>query len=485
MIPTQLGRYRIIQKLATGGMGQVYLARQEGPAGFSKSAVVKQILSHLAGDPRFVEMFLAEARLAAILSHPNIVQIFELGEADGGWFIAMEYLHGRSLRDVRQQAEKRAERIPSIQAARIMAQALEGLHCAHTARGDGGLPLNIVHRDVSPENVFVCFNGTVKVLDFGIAKAADRNTTTRAGEVKGKYAYMAPEHLAGQPVDARSDVYGAGIVLYEAVCGERPFDGPSDAATIHKIITTEAPNLAQRAPEVPEVLSEIVMKALAKNPDDRFRSAEEFRAALEAFIASTGEASNNAATARYLKHLFGEAAVEATNGVVPALATDLTHIRAAAPVPAPLQLNDAIEKFGVEQTYEPVRLSPPAPAPVLELEQPAPAPAVAATPKRSRGPLIAVAIGLALCAAVAVALIRPRGATVAKGGNLSIKSDPAGATVHIGAEQRGITPWFGKNVWSGDVAYELTAQGYESAGGTFRGGEETKVVVKLTKKTGR
>jgi serine/threonine protein kinase len=310
MRATHLGKYRIIRLLATGGMGEVFLARQEGPAGFSKPAVVKRILAHLAREPGFVQMFLDEARLAAMLSHPNIVQIFELGEVDGTWFIAMEYLHGRSLKAIRKQAQNQGRPVDPVQAARMMSNALAGLQYAHHALGQAGEPLNIVHRDMSPDNVMVGFNGVVKVLDFGIAKASSAITTTRTGTVKGKYAYMAPEQVLSEPVDPRTDVYGVGVVLYELLAGTRPFVANVEAALINLILNAQVPPLSEKAPHVPPALSAIVMKALERNRADRWASAQEFSDALEGFIASCGQPNSGAATAAYLKSLFGEEANE-------------------------------------------------------------------------------------------------------------------------------------------------------------------------------
>ena len=194
----QLGKYRLYHHLASGGMGEVFLARHEGPAGFAKNVVVKRILGGIASDETFVTMFLNEARLAAMIEHPNVVQIFDLGLEGDTYFIAMEYIHGRSLRQVRRRLAELKRAFPSVLAARICSQVLQGLHYAHTLSDEHGQPLQIVHRDVSPDNVLIGFNGVTKVVDFGIAKAAVNVSTTRAGAVKGKFAYMAPEQITGK-----------------------------------------------------------------------------------------------------------------------------------------------------------------------------------------------------------------------------------------------------------------------------------------------
>jgi eukaryotic-like serine/threonine-protein kinase len=337
MSPTHLGKYRILQLLAAGGMGEVFLARHEGPAGFAKPAVVKRILAHLAREPGFVEMFLDEARLAAVLSHPNVVQIFELGEADGTWFIAMEYLHGRTMRALQKEAAKKREHVRPVQAARILSQALTGLHYAHTAAGENGEPLNIVHRDMSPDNVMVGFNGVVKVLDFGIAKAATALTTTRTGQVKGKFAYMAPEQLLAEKVDGRADVYSVGVMLYELLSGSRPFTAPSEAALINLILNTPFTPLAQKAPNVPAELSALVTKALEKDRAARWSTAEEFATALEKFVHSTGEPGTNAGTAAYMKEIFEAAALDNPSMVTPSA---LSYVSAQALPEVEVSLNE-------------------------------------------------------------------------------------------------------------------------------------------------
>ncbi len=322
MSETHLGKYRILQLLAVGGMGEVFLARHEGPAGFAKTAVVKRILAHLAREPGFVEMFLDEARLAAVLSHPNVVQIFELGEDEGAWFIAMEFLHGRSVRALQKAAAKKGEDVRPAQAARILAQALTGLHYAHTAVGAKGETLNIVHRDMSPDNVMVGFNGVVKVLDFGIAKAATAITTTRTGTVKGKYGYMAPEQLLAEKVDGRTDVYSVGVMLYELLSGSRPFSAPTEAALVNLILNSPVPPLEEMAPDVPAELCATVMKALSKDRAARWATAEEFATALEGFVHRSGEPAGNAATAAYMKEVFGAAALENPSVLTPSA----THV---------------------------------------------------------------------------------------------------------------------------------------------------------------
>ncbi len=299
----RLGKYRLLHLLATGGMGEVFLARQEGPAGFSKTVVVKRILRHLADDQGFIDMFLNEARLAAQLQHPNIVQIFGLEHEEDTYFIAMEHVHGRSLRACLEAAKAKPLPFPPAIAARLCAQALLGLQFAHRLSDSEGRPLGILHRDVSPENVLVSFSGTVKLLDFGIAKAVRDSTVT--GRLKGKLTYMAPEQfIAGATIDARIDVFATGVMLHELLLGEPPAQTPRG----HEDLATPRPPYQPR-PEVPEALNEVLRQALEPDPSRRFASAQAFADALEAYIQSTGEPVTPVQVAAFVEQLFGAEAV--------------------------------------------------------------------------------------------------------------------------------------------------------------------------------
>jgi serine/threonine-protein kinase len=275
-----------------GGMGEIYRAVSEGPAGFSKVLVVKRILPHLARDASFVKLFLNEARLAALLSHPNIVQIFELGRDRDEYFIAMEYVDGRSLREIARCFRRRKLPFPPPLAAHIVAEALQGLHCAHTLCDSNGAPLRIVHRDVSPDNILVGVEGEVKVLDFGVARAASGVTTisaTDAGVVRGKFAYLSPEIIEQRPFDRRADIYAAGVVLYELLAGVRPFEGDSMASLVRCIVARNPKPLNVRNPKVSPQLCRLVMKALSGDADRRFETAEAMSEALRAYLDSCGE----------------------------------------------------------------------------------------------------------------------------------------------------------------------------------------------------
>jgi len=278
---TMLGRYELLATIGEGGMARVILARQRGPAGFEKAVVIKVIHPRMSQDQSAIGMLLDEARVAAQINHRNVVQTYELGEAHGTFYIVMEYLHGESLHRLLKAAALGPGIDPRL-AARIVADACEGLHAAHTLVDLAGRPRSVIHRDVSPGNIVVLYDGTVKVVDFGIAKANDRvSTTTQDGQLKGKYAYMSPEQIRNEPLDQRSDVFSLGIVLWEALTLHRLFYASNVAATLMQIL--EAPRVAPSTirPEVGPALDAVALKALAVDPRDRFQTAAEMRQAIE------------------------------------------------------------------------------------------------------------------------------------------------------------------------------------------------------------
>lgn len=283
-----LGKYRLIAELGHGGMAEVYLAVVQGPAGFNKLVVIKQIRPQLATDPEFLSMFLDEARLAARLSHPNVVQTNEVGQEGDRYFIAMEYLEGQPLNRVLHRIGRDGGLTLSMH-LRIIIDMLVGLHHAHELTDFDGTPLNVVHRDVTPHNVFVTYDGQVKVVDFGIAKAMNSSAETRLGVVKGKVAYMAPEQARGERVDRRADIFSAGVMLWEAATGRRLWKGIPDLTVLHRLINGDIPSPRDIDPEVPEGLEKIVMKALALRREDRYSTSVELATALEELLDSTND----------------------------------------------------------------------------------------------------------------------------------------------------------------------------------------------------
>ncbi len=286
-------------------MAEVFLARQDGPQGFAKTVVIKKILPHYGQDQAFVQMFLNEARLAALINHPNVVSIYELGEDAMAetYYMAMEYIDGCNLKRLAQGAYEQHRPISPSIAARLVADAAAGLDFAHSLKGEGQKPLNIVHRDVSPENILITYSGLVKVVDFGIAKAAYSETKTRTGQIKGKISYMSPEQVLAKEIDRRTDVWALGVTLYWLLTSTKPFRGENEAQVIHQILSIEPPALP---PNIPAELQRILGKALAKNPDERYASAASLQADLERWLSSAGQNVNASTVALYMSELFPE-----------------------------------------------------------------------------------------------------------------------------------------------------------------------------------
>ena len=295
-----------MRKLATGGMGAVYLARQKGPVGFQKLLVVKRLLPHLSEDDEFLQMFLDEARIAALLNHPNIAQIYEMGDVDGQYYIAMEYVHGEPLGSLLPRASAHPGGFPLGLKCRIAAEAAAGLDAAHNARSPSGRKLSLIHRDVSPQNVLVAFNGGVKLIDFGVAKAQGKLSQTVVGTIKGKHAYMSPEQARGEPLDARSDVFGLGTVFYELLTGGRLFKRESEMATLKAVVGFKIVPPSEAVPGIPKALDAIVFKALARKRDDRFSTAGELQLALEEFLQQEKLHGTSAHLAAFMRDVYAE-----------------------------------------------------------------------------------------------------------------------------------------------------------------------------------
>ncbi|MGF1511153.1 MAG: protein kinase [Myxococcota bacterium] len=309
----KLGRFQVVNRIAAGGMAEVFLARAVGVMGFQRLVALKLIHANFTRDPEFVKMFIDEARIAMHLHHRNIVQVFDLDQVGETYFIAMEYVHGVNVYDLYERAAAQDRWLDVPLALYIVAELCKGLHFAHTRTGPDGRPMNIVHRDVSPQNVLLSFEGEVKITDFGIATAAERLHHTAAGIVKGKYAYMAPERLEEKPIDGRVDVFSAGVLLYELLTGENPFAGPSAIETIEAVLGKEVDPPSQRGAAVNPKLDAIVLKALAKAPVERFSNAQALGDALTEFamdmtFARKDMASGDSALSVTLADLFPERA---------------------------------------------------------------------------------------------------------------------------------------------------------------------------------
>jgi eukaryotic-like serine/threonine-protein kinase len=282
----RFGKYLLVGELAVGGMAEVLLAVHKGLEGFIKVVVIKRVLPHHAANIDYVRMFVDEARLAARLEHPNIVRTYEFGEVNSTYFTVMEYLPGEDLGRVLNRLIVSTQRMPVHMAAGIVSQLCVGLHFAHQFTDTTGYHLNLVHRDINPQNVVITYGGEVKVIDFGVAKTNTNNVQTLAGTIKGKIAYMSPEQILCQPIDQRSDLFSTGIVLWETLTGKPLFNRDSEAATLYAIMNDPIPAPSALRPDVPAALDAIVAKALARDPKDRYASAEEMGAALDEFLTT-------------------------------------------------------------------------------------------------------------------------------------------------------------------------------------------------------
>lgn len=302
MLPKRIGRYEVLGQLATGGMAEILLARITGPGEFRRAVVIKRILPGYAGQSSFVKMFLDEARIVATIRHPNVVQVQELGEHEGNAFLVMEYVEGENASSILKRTVASGVPLDPRLAAHVVAEMCAGLHAAHELVDDQGRHQNLVHRDVSPQNVIVGYDGHVKLVDFGIALTDNRGARTEPGEVKGKFEYMSPEQGHGQPLDRRSDLFSAGVVLYELSTGRRLFKRPSAAKTLDAILREPVVPPSRVVNDFPPALDAIVQKALAKDPADRWATAAEMRK--ELLEVARGIADPGAELAARMRMLF-------------------------------------------------------------------------------------------------------------------------------------------------------------------------------------
>ena len=302
----QLGRYEIVSKLASGGMGEVFLAKVRGAAGFEKLVVIKKILPHLVEHKQFVEGLVREAKLLVMLNHPNIVQVFDLGFHETDYFMAMEFVHGYNLATIARYCAQKRITIPAAACAYIGLQVLSGLAYAHTLSGGDGAH-NIIHRDVSPQNVIVATDGMVKLTDFGIAKVLDQAEAELTRSLKGKFRYMAPEAVDGMRIDQRYDIFAVGILLFEALCRRHLFTGRGDVEILRQVRQAKVPSIEHYHPEVPQALAEATRRALAKDPDQRFQSADEFAEALRSAMLPTTENQGRETLRSFVADLFSKA----------------------------------------------------------------------------------------------------------------------------------------------------------------------------------
>jgi len=298
--------YLLVAKIGKGGMADVFLGLCEGPGGFRKLVAIKRLHAHLQDDPDAVAMFAKEANIAARLQHPNVVQTHKAGCVTGRNFLAMEYLDGQPLSRVLRRFQADDARLPPVLSARLVADALDGLHYAHEAQDYTGVELSLIHRDISPHNLFITLGGHVKLIDFGIAKLGGLPSQTRVGLIKGKLAYMAPEQALGEPLDRRADIWSMGITLRECLTGQRLFSGGSDLDVLRATISEEIAPLHEVAPWVPDALARIVDRSLQRDRNLRFATALEFKEALDAWLLTQTAASSRSVLAATMRALFSD-----------------------------------------------------------------------------------------------------------------------------------------------------------------------------------
>lgn len=445
-------RYEVLAKLASGGMAEIFLARTQSDAGVERYVVLKRVHKHRASDIKFVHMFLDEARLAAQLQHPNIAQVFDTGKLGDSYFFTMEYVHGETVRELLHRAYDLHRPIPIACALTIIAGAAAGLQHAHDRVGHDGRPLGIVHRDVSPSNLIVSFEGNVKIVDFGVAKAASRSVETQSGTVKGKMGYMAPEQCRGGDVDRRCDLFSLGIVMWELLVGERLFKRATDFESMEAVVKEDTPAPSSLRPDVPPALDAIVGKLLAKSPLDRYQTADELLDALEHAATATGFGISVAAVRRYIREICGqphEPWVELRRGTDRTEAVTVT----GAPInglPGLLELEgDALDKLrdlsSTPRDSMPMRVpgSAVAAADARDAaddaaEEAAAAAAEEATRKRRRW--IAPLLGAAAIAAVSIYLLATRRSEDAGAEPLVIAADAAVALAPADAREPDAAP---------------------------------------------
>ncbi len=438
----QFGRYQLLKKLASGGMGQVFLART-GQEGFEKLVVLKRILPHLVEDEEFFTMFQDEAKITMRLNHPNIAQIFEFGEERGIHYLVMEYIAGEDIRRLTKRVAAAGQNLPLGVILRVIADAAAGLDYAHKGRDSKGVPLGLVHRDVSPQNVLVGFDGAVKLIDFGVAKAAGRAQHTATGILKGKFPYMSPEQAEGLEIDLRSDVFALGIVLWELLTNKRLFKGDNDVMTQRLVKLCQVPPPSQVDPTLPADLDALVLKALEKKADDRYPDAGAFRLALEEFAMKKSIPASSAHLVAFLQPFYADRInLEANSSSLDDLTSETELDWNGSAKTAPPAGNPAPELVGHTRTGKDTEALPAGQKPArgmwLGLGGAAIL-AVAALAYFTRGREVTP---VAVLAPVAVQAdpVRPLPAAGPEKLTFKIDSEPSGADVELGGKRVGSTP---------------------------------------------
>ncbi len=470
-LPKRFGKYTLLRKLAQGGMAELFLALQKSVAGFEKLIVIKRILPAMNSDKAFIDMLLHEARIAATLSHPNIVQIFDVGQVDGTYFIAMEHVHGEDIRSiVRQMKKKGYPTFPREHALGIVMGMCAGLSYAHERADLDGSQLNIVHRDISPQNVVVTFSGDVKIVDFGIAKSDNKGIDqTKSGKLKGKVPYMSPEQARGDQIDARSDVFATGVMLFELTTGRRLFKGASEYETLKLICDRDYPRPSQIVANYPPALERIVMRALEKDREERYQSAREMQHDLEGFIREERVAVSTVALNEFMQGLFEDKLATQKEALLQGKQlAEIIDAQASEPPPASLMDLDPAGR----SSQQSILSMPAASRTVTETD--------ANRPKKSALPWIFAAVVLvgAVGAGGGFLYVKHKKDVLASQqvapppapppvvhGSISIDSDPPGASIWINGDLRAeVTPTKISDLPLGSaIDVKLTKDGFEQA----------------------
>ncbi len=468
-LPRQFGKYTLLRKLAAGGMAELFLALHRSVAGFEKLVVIKRILPQMNQDKQFIDMLLHEARIAATLSHPNIVQTFDVGQVDGTYFIAMEHIHGEDIRTiVRQMKKKAVNELPLEHALHIVVGLCAGLAYAHEKRDIAGQLLGIVHRDISPQNIVVTFSGDVKVVDFGVAKSLHAGEESKGGQLKGKVPYMSPEQAAGEDIDWRSDIFAAGVILFELTTGKRLFKGQNEYDTLKLICEMEYPLPSDVAQGYPVQLERIVMKALARTREGRYQSAREMQADLEAFIRHERLPVSAVSMTAWMQSLFEESLLQQK-----AALQDIKELADRIAAEAPQEYAPASTGSHPSARFDQSKTGVAAPGAAASIAPP---------PKRS-GAVWALVAAVAVAGAAAGLYVwkgqpaTPTDAPASTGqaqptpapapdprGSIKLESDPAGASIWINGDLRKeVTPATIDNLPLGqDLQIKLSKEGFES-----------------------
>jgi serine/threonine protein kinase len=405
--PQTVGRYIVYGEIASGGMATVHFGRLTGLAGFARSVAIKRLHAHFARDPDFVKMFLDEARLAARVAHPNVVSTLDVVQAGDDLFLVMDYVRGAALSQLIRAARRAGEPMPPLIATGIVAGVLHGLHAAHEAKSEAGERLDIVHRDVSPQNILVGTDGVARVLDFGVAKAAGRLQETRDGQLKGKLAYMAPEQVRGAAVTRRTDVYAASVVLWEALTGERLFKGDNEANVLAVVLAGDVPPPSSIATTLPPSLDPVILRGLQREPGNRYATAREMAQDLEATFGVASAAEIGDWVERIAAHELEDRArriAEIERGASDEDAETSVHVpsvNGAAPdAPTPVGL-----RAPEETTVRSPSSTPEAPSPTLSISVTQRTAPPLAPIRRGHGAWLAVTAGVIGTVGLLVALV--------------------------------------------------------------------------------